>query len=110
VAWVPFCSRGFSNTISQGVLVWHLREGGNGFLRYLMSLIILHEGSQDLRSRFLKLVFGLRKIRNQESARRNYGSFGPDEVWNLIFDTQSDKSDDLMFRIDRLTITFCSEK
>ena len=40
-------------------------------------------------------------IRKRESARRNYGSFGPDEVWNLIYDTQYDKIDESTVEVKR---------
>jgi hypothetical protein len=86
-AWLGFRSVHVASQIqfifSQGALVWHLRGRGKGFLGYFMSLIFSHEESQDsldLRSRCLKLVSGLQMIRNRESAKRNYGSFGPDEV------------------------------
>ena len=42
-AWLGFRSVHVASQIqfifSQGALVWHLRERGKGFLRYLMSLI-----------------------------------------------------------------------
>ena len=47
-AWLGFRSVHVASQIQfyQDALAWHLREGGKGFLRYLMSLIFSYEESE----------------------------------------------------------------